>query len=67
MNLSRASADGVIQEAFNEHLAKTTSGVCLHGYRAHNRKRKKKRKCNKSGVFSLTITNGAKVVKMKEI
>lgn len=40
MNLSRASADGVIQEVFNEHLAKTTSGVCLRGYRVQIRKKK---------------------------
>lgn len=63
MNLSRASADGVIQEVFNEHLAKTTSGVCLRGYRAQIRGKK----CNKSGVFSLTITNEAKVVKMEKV
>lgn len=40
MNLSRPSADGVIQGAFNEHLAKTTNEVCLRGYRAQNRKKK---------------------------
>lgn len=39
MNLSGASVDGVIQGAFNEYLAKTTNGVCLHGNRVQNRKK----------------------------
>lgn len=63
MNLSRASADGVIQGAFNEYLAKTTTGVCLHGCRTQSRKNNRQ---SKSGVFSLTLANGTIKVKMEK-